>query len=175
MLKKILTYGAIAGLIAGAPMLALTAWADRIQPELGMVIGYLTMLIAFSTVFVAIKRWRDVEGGGVVRFWPALGMGLGIVALGSLIYAIAWEIALATAGSDFMAEYAAGVIAERKAQGASAAEIAALTAQMESFRAQYANPLFRFAITLTEILPVGLPVALVSAGLLRNPRFLPAR
>jgi hypothetical protein len=30
-------------------------------------------------------------------------------------------------------------------------------------------------MTFVEIFPVGLLIALVSAGLLRNPRFLPAR
>jgi hypothetical protein len=46
---------------------------------------------------------------------------------------------------------------------------------MEALRRNYANPLFRMAITFTEIFPVGLVVALISAALLRNPRFLPAR
>jgi hypothetical protein len=36
----------------------------------GMAIGYTTMLIALSAVFVAIKRRWDVQGG-VMRFWPA--------------------------------------------------------------------------------------------------------
>ena len=39
----------------------------------------------------------------------------------------------------------------------------------------YANPLFRLPITFTEILPVGLIVSLISALLLRNSRFMPAR
>jgi hypothetical protein len=39
----------------------------------------------------------------------------------------------------------------------------------------YRNPLFRMPITLTEIVPPGLLVSLVSASLLSNSRFLPAR
>jgi hypothetical protein len=38
----------------------------------------------------------------------------------------------------------------------------------------YASPVQRMAMTFTEIFPVGLLVALVSAALLRNPRLLPA-
>lgn len=38
----------------------------------------------------------------------------------------------------------------------------------------FGNPAIRMLITLTEVLPIGLLVALVSALLLRNPRFLPA-
>jgi hypothetical protein len=39
----------------------------------------------------------------------------------------------------------------------------------------YDNPLYRLPMTFAEIFPVGLLVTLVSAVLLRNPRFLPAR
>ena len=39
----------------------------------------------------------------------------------------------------------------------------------------YRNWWFRIPITLTEILPVGLLVGLVSAAILRNPRILPRR
>jgi hypothetical protein len=35
--------------------------------------------------------------------------------------------------------------------------------------------LFRWPMTFAEIFPVGVLVPLISAGLLRNPRFLPAR
>lgn len=176
MRNMILKYGAIAGAIVGVPLFLLTVTVPgKIPPAIGMAIGYLTMLIAFSAVFVAIKRWRDVDRGGVVRFLPAFGLGLGIVALASVIYVIAWEAALAASGADFIGEYAREMIAQKQAAGASAAEIAKFTAEMDAFRAQYANPLFRYAITLTEIFPVGLLVALVSAGLLSNRRFLPAR
>ncbi len=46
---------------------------------------------------------------------------------------------------------------------------------MAAFKAQYANPFFRLPMTFVEIFPVGVLVSLVSAGLLRNRRFLPAR
>jgi hypothetical protein len=46
---------------------------------------------------------------------------------------------------------------------------------MNEFRQQYANPLFRLPVTFIEIFPVGLLVSLISAALLRNSRFLPAR
>ena len=45
----------------------------------------------------------------------------------------------------------------------------------DSFKVQYADPMFRLPMTFVEIFPVGVLVSLVSAGLLRNGRFLPAR
>jgi hypothetical protein len=140
-----------------------------------MLVGYTTMLVALSTVFVAIKRQRDLNGGGVIRFWPAFGLGLGISAVAGLFYVLAWEAALAITQADFISAYTESLVEAERAKGASPAAIAKLRAEMESFRASYANPLFRMPLTFAEIFPVGVLVSLVSAGLLRNPRFLPAR
>jgi hypothetical protein len=39
----------------------------------------------------------------------------------------------------------------------------------------YANPLYRLPITFVEMFPIGVLISAVSAALLRNSRFLPAR
>jgi hypothetical protein len=175
MLKTILIYGTIAGLIVGTAMSGtVIAWASD-PPAYGMAIGYLTMLVALSLVFLAIKRRRDEELGGVIRFWPAFGLGIGISVVAGLIYMLFWEVMLATAASGFIDSYTAGLLEQKRAAGASAAELARHAAEMEAFKAQYANPLIRLPMTFAEIAPVGLLVSLVSAGLLRNPRFLAAR
>src|SRR4051812_26538833 len=96
MLRNILTFGLIGGLIAGAALSFSTIYMQHHTPESwSMVIGYLTMLVALSTVFVALKRQRDIDQGGVIKFWPALAMGLGISFVASVIYVIAWEAAQA--------------------------------------------------------------------------------
>jgi hypothetical protein len=173
MFRKIVSYGAVAGLIVGIPLFTLAVLMQG-QPPLkyGVALGYLTMLIALSAVFVAIKRHRDVDLGGVIRFWPAFGMGLGISAVASLFYVVAWEAALAVTGADFAAEYIKATVAQMQAQGATAEAVAQFTAEMEAFKRQYANPLFRVPMTLAEVFPVGVLVSLVSAALLRNSRFL---
>jgi hypothetical protein len=176
MLGKILSYGAISGLIVGVSVFGLTVALNGHPPSpYGMVLGYLTMLIALSAVFVGIKRYRDVDLGGVVRFWPAFGLGLGISLVASVFYVLAWEAALAVTHMDFAADYANFLIAEQKAKGVTGAALAKFTADMEQFKIQYANPLYRLPMTFTEIFPVGLLVSLISAGLLRNSRFLPAQ
>jgi hypothetical protein len=124
---------------------------------------------------VAIKRYRDTELGGVIGFWPALGLGLGISVVAGIIYSLGWELSLAMSHMDFATAYANTLIAEKKAAGASAETIARLTAEMEAFKVQYANPLYRMPMTFIEIFPVGVLVSLVSAALLRNRRFLAVR
>ncbi|TRW13986.1 DUF4199 domain-containing protein [Glacieibacterium frigidum] len=176
MLRQILTYGTIAGLIVGSILGALTvASAGQAPGPYGMAIGYLTMLIALSTIFVAIKRRRDVDGGGVIRFWPALGLGVGISVVAGIFYVAAWEAATAFTGLDFGRVYADALIAQEKAKGVSGAALARFTADMRAFEVQYADPLWRLPMVFSEILPVGVLVSLISAGLLANRRFLPAR
>jgi hypothetical protein len=175
MLKKILIYGTIAGLLVGIPLSIVTITAGGGVPRHGMLIGYTMMLVALSTIFVAIKRYRDQELGGVIRFWPALGLGLGISFVAGLFYVLSWEMAQAITHADFATAYSNALIARQKAAGVSGAELAKFTAQMEQFKVQYANPLFRLPMTFIEVFPVGVLVSLVAAGLLRNPRFLAAR
>ncbi len=176
MFRTILNYGSLAGLLIGIPTFAIFVLLAENHPAgaWGMALGYSIMLLGLSMVFLAIKRRRD-ELGGVIGFWPALGTGLAISLVASIFYVVAWETAMAVTNADYIGDYIESAIAEKRARGAGAAEIAQFSAEMARFKLQYANPLFRVPITLTEILPVGILVSLVSAGLLRNPRFLPAR
>ncbi len=176
MLRNILIFGAIGGLIVGAPLFLMTVFTGaEMMVDGGMALGYTIMLIALSTIFIAIKRQRDVDGGGVIKFWPALGLGLGISLVAGLFYVIAWELALAISNIDFPAAYAAATLENLREKGASPEKIAAAMAEMQMVKDVYANPLMRIPMTLVEILPVGILVSVVSAALLRNSRFLPAR
>ena len=175
MFRKILSYGTVAGLIVGIPLSVMVVTMHGHEEHNGLLIGYATMLVALSAVFVAIKRYRDIDLGGVIGFWPAFGMGLGISAVAGIFYVLSWETAVAVTHLDFASSYAASLIAQKKASGVSGAALAKFVAEMEQFKIQYANPLFRLPMTFAEIFPVGVLVSLASAGLLRNSRFLPAR
>jgi uncharacterized protein DUF4199 len=175
MLRKILSYGVIAGLIVGVPLSMIVTLGGHQPMAYGMLIGYLTMLIGLSTVFVAVKRHRDTELGGVIRFWPALGLGLGISVVASIVYVLTWESTVALLHLDFATTYANSLIEQEKAAGVTGEALAKFTAEMEQFKKDYANPLFRLPMTFAEIFPVGVLVSLVSAALLRNSRFLPVR
>ena len=174
-MRYALTYGGIAGGIAIA-IIAATIALDLSSHGTGSVFfGYLIMLVALSLIFVGVKRYRDVECGGVVGFGRAFGLGLGMAMVAGAIYVIGWETYLAASGKDFMAGYAEGIASSMRAEGASQAAIDAELAKLSALAVSYRNPLFRLPITFIEIFPVGLLVALVSAALLRNPKLLPAR
>jgi hypothetical protein len=176
VLKNILVFGLIAGVVVAIPML-LMATVLKGHPPLAwsMLVGYATMLIALSAVFVGIKRYRDVELGGVIRFWPALALGLGISVVASVLYVFAWELTVAVTHMDFATGYANALIKQKQAAGVTGPALEQFVQEMEKFKSDYANPLFRLPMTFIEIFPVGVLVSLVSAALLRNTRFLAAR
>jgi hypothetical protein len=175
MFCNILTYGIIGGLIVGVALSAVVIGFNGSHLSNSMAIGYTIMLVGLSAVFVGVKRYRDIDRGGVIGFWQALGLGLAISFVAGIIYVAAWDSACAIAGMDFAGSYAASMIAQKKAAGVSGAQLAKFVAEMNAFKAQYANPLFRWPMTFIEIFPVGVLVSLISAGLLRNSQFLPAR
>src|SRR5688572_32076633 len=174
MLRIILIYGVIGGFIVAVPMAVSWLTSDGTIPENAALYGYSSMLLAFTMVFVGIKHYRDKVCGGVIRFLPALGVGLGISAVASLFWVVGWEITLAT-GFDFATAYSDSVVAAAEARGAPAAEIDRIRSETAEFLARYANPLFRLAVTFVEMFPIGALISLLSAALLRNSRFLPAK
>lgn len=174
MTRYAFIYGAISGAIAAA-VLTVSIAAGTSNHTTSLWFGYLVMLVALSLIFVGVKRYRDVECGGAIRFGRAFGLGLAIAAVAGLVYALVWESYLQISGYDFMADYTKSVLQGMEAEGASLAAIQTKAAEMQAMAESYKNPLFRIPMTFIEIFPVGLLVALVSAGLLRNPKVVPAR
>lgn len=140
-----------------------------------MVVGYLTMLIALSTVFVGIKRYPDTACGGVIRFLPALGLGLGlaIALIASAFYVVTCELWMFRTNYTFMDLYIAKSLEAMRAEGKPAAEIAAFARDLAAMKVSYTDPVYRMAITLSQIAPTGVLVAIISAisaAVLRNSR-----
>ena len=175
MTRTVLTYGLISGLVVITGMIGTIVASGGGAAVGGVWLGYLIMLVALSAILVGVKQHRDQALGGVISFRTALLIGLGIAAVASLAYVAVWEAYLAATHYTFMDQYAAQTLEAKRAAGVTGEAYAKAAAQMETMRVQYRNPLFRLPMTFVEIFPVGLLIALVSAGLLRNPRFLPAR
>lgn len=174
MTRIALVYGSIAGaIIIGSAILGMSL-ADSTHLLALEWLGYLIMIVAFTLVFVGVKRHRDEELGGVVRFGTALKVGLGIVMVASVVYVAAWEVYLAVTDYAFMDVYAASVLEERAASGATPAEMEAAREEMAAMTERYQRMPSRPFITFLEIFPVGLLVALVSAAVLRRSDVLPA-
>jgi hypothetical protein len=170
-----LIYGGLASFVLAAFIAVTALLHDQVQWVATLTFGYSVMLVAMSFIFVGVKRYRDIECGGVIRFFPALGLALLIALIATIAYTLIWEMYLAATHYRFMDDYIASMLAKARADGKSAAEIAGMKAELDGMRTMYANPLIRLPITAMEVAPVGLAVSLFSAALLRNPRVLPAR
>jgi hypothetical protein len=173
-MRYILTYGVLSGLVIILTMIAGIVFGREAFFS-SAVFGYLIMLVALTFIFVGMKRYRDVELGGVVRFGPAFMVGLGITVVAGVIYVAVWELYQAQSDHAFINDYTDFVVRSKEQEGATPEALAALRAEMATLKTNYANPLFRIPMTFLEIFPVGLLVSLVSAAILRNPKVLPAR
>lgn len=176
MKKMMMTYGLVAGgvTIGGVILGQLLAKGSESMAFLEQL-GFLIMFVAFSLIFIAIKRHRDEDLGGVISFGTAFVLGLGITVVASVVYVVVWEINLAVTDYAFINDYADSIIADARDAGRSAEDLAVLEQSMQGMKDNYANPLFRLPITFLEIFPVGLLISLISAWILRNSSVLPAQ
>jgi len=172
MKKNILIYGLIAGVVVSTLMLfsvnSLSHREGNFDYNTSLIIGYASMLIAFSLVYVAIRNYRNKYNAGVISFGKAFRTGILMVLIASTIYVIAWLIDYFFFIPDFMEKYSAHTIDQLKASGASQAEIDKQAQEMANFARMYKNPFFNALMTYAEILPVGLVVTLISALVLKR-------
>ena len=172
MKKNIIIYGLIAGVIVSVLMLISVNYFShcegKVDYDTSMLIGYASMLIAFSLVFVGIRNYRDQYNEGVISFGQAFKIGIMIVLIASTMYVVAWLIDYYFFIPDFMEKYSAHALDELKASGASQIEIDKQTKEMASMVTMLKNPLFNAMMTYLEILPVGLIVTLISSFILKR-------
>ncbi len=165
MKNVILKYGVIAGAIVSS-MLFITSNQAFLAFEYGEIFGFAMMIIAFSTIFFAVKSHRDLSGE--VTFGRAFKLGLGVALVASVLYTAVWMIMMQTIAKDFMAEYYQFSVDKLKTSDLSEAEIASKLAEMEEFKEVYKNPLVQIGVTLLEIFPVGMIMALIAALIFRK-------
>ena len=170
MKKIVLTFGLIAGAVLSALMAAMLPFVEDVGFDNGMILGYTTMVVAFLLVFFGVRSYRDNVAGGRVGFWRAFAVGLSIAAVASVCYAAMWHFYSQRYAQDFIPKYQAHVLEKARAEGATEQEIARQRAELEDFARQYENPAFKAAVTFFEPMPVGLIVALLSAGFLSRRR-----
>jgi hypothetical protein len=169
MKKIVLTYGLIAGAVMGIVLSLTTPFmCDPANMGKGMIVGYTTMLLALTLVFVGTKNYRDKFSNGTVTFGRAFGVGILISLVAAVIYSIAWLIIQHFMIPDFYEMYATKELESVIKEGATAKELADAQANAELMKSIGNNPIAIFFFTLLEPLPVGLLVTLVTALILKK-------
>ena len=171
MKKTVLTFGLISGVIIAVLMGTTTLFAERIGFDRAIYVGYATMLVAFLLVFFGIKSYRDNVGDGEITFGRAFTVGILITLITCVFYVVTWEIIYYTFLPDFADKYGNYLIEKSRAAGATPEQIAQELEQIKQMKALLDNPLLGPAVVLiSEPLPVGLVMTLISAAILRKRR-----
>jgi amino acid transporter len=170
MKRIVLTFGLIAGAILSIVMMATMPFHDQLGYDTSVVVGYSSMVIAFLMVFFGIRSYRDNAAGGHITFGRGFKVGIMITAIASLCYVVAWEVIYYTWQPDYLEKFAVQMVEKERAAGTPEAEIAVKQAEMAKFAELYKNPLVNAGFTLLEVLPVGIVMTAVSAGILRRRR-----
>ncbi len=170
MKKTVLIYGLIAAAITIIPMTIFNMLSgDEFNFKMGEIVGYASMIIALSTIFIGVRKYRDEELGGVISFGKAFQIGILITLVASFIYVASWMRYSTTGGAEeMMTAYMDQTIERMRASGAAETEVSAKISEMESFQEMYKNPIVKIGVTFLEIFPVGLIISLIAAGLLRK-------
>jgi len=164
MKRNVLLFGLIIGVILCANMIIMVNMMYSNTDFKGNdVVGYAAMIILFSLIFFGVRNYKIKQLGGYISFGKALKMGSLIALVGSTLYVVVWLFYYYLFVPDFIDVYTEYVLTTCAPE-----DLQAKTAQLADFKEMYKNPLFVILITYSEILPVGLLVALVSALLLKR-------
>jgi hypothetical protein len=170
MKKNVIVFGGISGLIVATIMaISMAIYSGNGHNfDYGMLVGYASMLLAFSFVFIGIKNYRDKYNNGLVTFGQAFKTGLFISLIASTMYVITWLVEYYFFIPDFMDQYAQHMLDKAKESGVSAEEMTKTAAEMNHYKELYKSPVMVILFTYMEILPVGLLVTLISALILKR-------
>jgi len=168
MKKDVWKYGLVSGLVLAITMGLTVPFEHHIKASYGMAVGYTLMVLSFLIVFVGVKHYRDTERGGLITFGRAFGVGALMMLIACVCYVAMWEVLSATVEKKFAHDYAASMVKRAQDSGLQGTALQAKITEAHSFEAMYSNPLYRISMTLLEPLPVGLVMALVTAGILRR-------
>lgn len=169
MKRNVLIFGLILGTILGShAVYMMSVVCGNPEFKSNDVVGYAAMIVVFSLIFFGVRNYRNKELGGVISFGKAFKTGALMALVGSTVYVVFGLTYYYVFAPDFLDKYTLHVLSDATRNGATAAELAARKEEMNQFKELYKNPVFAVLISYTEVLPVGLIVALVSSLILKK-------
>lgn len=165
MKNIILNNGLIGGLIIATSMVIGTNmyYNNPKGFEPSYTLGFGGMLFAFVFIYLGIEQYRNKISNGKISFGKALQVGSLIALLISSIYVGVWLFVYYNFFPDFIDKYAQSELTRAKLSDFAEAKI-----KMDSYKEMYKNPLLIILLTLMEILPMGLAIALISTLILKK-------
>lgn len=166
MTKTVMIFGIIPGVILSANAIYMMSMLCR-NPNFKTndAIGYAAMVVVFSLIYFGVRNYRNKNLGGFISFGKAFKAGALIAFVASTVYVVFGLGYYYLFQPDFLDHYTAYILRQTPPE-----KLAAKTAELENFKEMYKNPLFAILISYSEVLPIGLVVAVISAFLLRKNR-----
>ena len=166
MKKIVLTFGLISGVVSASLMFVNMSFIDTIGFDRGVYLGYTVIVISFLFVYFGIRSYRDTVLGGRISFGKGFQAGILITLISCAFYVGSWLVTYYQFIPDFADKYAVYLVEEKRASGASQAEIDKTIEQGKAMTEMLKNPFMNAAMTFTEPFPVGLLITLISAAVL---------
>lgn len=164
MKKTVLIFGLIIGTILCVNMIIMVNMMYTHPDFKGNdLVGYAAMVVLFSLIFFGVRNYRNKTLDGSITFGKAFKTGALIALIGATIYVVVWLLYYYLFVPDFMEVYTNYVL-----ENCDKADLPAKREEMANFKTLYKNPFFVILITYSEVLPIGLVVALISAFILKN-------
>ena len=160
------------GTLSGALMAILLFTSIPLAPKMGFnavgMILFIGKIAVFVPVYFGIRSYRDTIGDGYLTFWKGFNIGILIVVIACVFYALSWVILYYWAAPGFPDKYFQDFIAQLKLHGALPKDIADAQTQFEESKKVLTNPFINAAYAFTDPLETGIVMTLIFTFILKK-------
>jgi len=168
MKKYILKYGLFSAiLVVGIPAIfEVVMGNDASTFALSEVIGYLAILSALSSIFIANRKYQTEFGPA--GFKLLLWLGSGVASITSLAFGLYNVIYVIYIDTSFQERYFSYSIDKIKNSGIDSQLIEQQVSQLESQKELFFDPMFNFLIMFFTVFVLGFILSLLAAWFQKN-------
>lgn len=163
MRKIIWIFGLLSGLLIGSGFFV-NIGSSALNSSSSETLRYALMFIVLGlSVFSAVRLVQQRLLAGEMNFSRAFLLGFYIILIASVVYALMWEIYFINHGQDYVQNYLAEIKRRLEDSSLGQLEIETRYSNQREIMASYEeNMLVRFGLTMAEIFPIGLFLALLN-------------
>lgn len=152
-----------AGLLIALGLINWLLIARPLGYQAAEIVGYLSMIVALSVIYFAIRSYRTQFGHGVITFQKGFAIGIWITLITAALFGIYSVVYFLVWGDDF-----AAWAEEHFRTTLSAEEFEAYTSQVEQMGELYNNVFFQGLVMFLTVFFIGLIITLISALIQKN-------
>jgi hypothetical protein len=136
--------------------------------ETGEILGYSSMIIALTAIFLGVKTYRDNVLGGKISFGKAFTLGLGISAVASIVFGVYVYILVTVIAPELPDKMIDAYREKIKSSGESQQVVSRELSEFEPMSKLWKNPLYQGFFSVVTIFPIGMLISLICAVILKR-------